>query len=213
MLPEHLKLMVAGRNWTKPDVLQQREDDLLIAFKTYNGRWAWLRHSLGRWLIRREAKAYEAAAGVEGLPSFLGCVGTATLALEWIDGSSLAALGRGTVQDEVFDEVGKILSRLHARGVAVGDLHHRNVLITPGGRVVLVDLAASWISGSRSGPLRKLIFKRLVELDRLALARMRARFTGGDSDDAVRASSRSIRVWYARGRRIKRILNRLRRRR
>ncbi len=213
MLPERLKLMFPGRNWTKPDVLQQREDDLLIAFKTYSGRSAWLRHSLGRWLIHREAQAYEAAAGVEGLPSFLGRAGTATLALEWIDGSPLSALGRDTIQDEVFDEVGEILSRLHARGVAVGDLHHRNVLVTGGGRVVLVDLAASWISGSRPGPLRKLIFERLVELDRLALARMRARFTGGDPNDAVRASSASIRVWYARGRRIKRMLNWLRRRR
>ncbi|WP_084468760.1 class III lanthionine synthetase LanKC [Nocardiopsis trehalosi] len=51
------------------------------------------------------------------------------------------------------DAVARVLDRLHARGVAFGDLHPNNVLVRPDGRVALVDfeIAADADDTTRSG--------------------------------------------------------------
>jgi hypothetical protein len=67
---------------------------------------------------------------------------------------------------------------------------------------VLVDLATAW--------RRRLWFERFRDADRVALARMRARFTGGDVEAAVRAVGHGAAAWHRRGRRAKALLDRLR---
>ncbi len=202
-----------GRNVTKADVLFFRLADAGIAVKSYASRPFWIRHSLGRWLIRREAAAYRAAAGVAGLPAFHGRLGPYALATEWLDARPLKALWGEPVDDGVFDAVGEILNALHGRGIAMADLHHRDVLVADDGAVFLVDLAAAWIFGQRRGRIRRAVFRRLCEQDEVALARMRARWRGGDVDAAMKAVGPSAAAWHARGRRLKTILNRLRGRR
>lgn len=204
---------IRGRNATKADVLFYRLVERAVAVKTYAPRPWWIRHGLGRWLIRREAAAYEAAAGVAGLPAFLGRLGPFALATEHLDARPLASLrrtGHERLDDGVFDAVAAILDDLHHRGIAVADLHHRDVLLAADGSVFLVDLAMAWILGQRPGRLRKAVFCRLCDQDRVALARMRARFTGRDVAAAVAAVSPSAAAWHARGRRLKSLIDHLR---
>ena len=201
---------IAGRNVTKADVRFYRRDGRAIAVKDYGARPAWVRHTLGRWLVAREAAAYEAAGGVTGLPTFLGRLGPFALAVEWVDGTTLAARRGQTLPPEVFDRLDALVGALHARGIALGDLHHRDVLVDDAGDVKVVDLATAWIAGPTAGSLRRRVFRRLADLDRLAAARMRARFTGQDEADALaHVDASAVRRWQ-RGRRAKAAWDRLR---
>lgn len=199
-----------GRNVTKAEIAVYQLGEVRIAVKTYRRRPAWVRHLLGRFLIHREAAAYRAAAGVDGLPRFFGCPDRFSLATEWIPGPSVPELPQKPVEDRVFEEVRRILDRLHARGIAIADLHHRNVLVTREGAVYLVDLAAAWLLPPRASRPRRALQRHFEELDGLALARMRARWTGGDIDAAVAAVGGSVVRWHRRGRKAKKFLDLLR---
>ena len=201
---------IKGRNPTKADVLFYQTDEHRSAVKTYAGRGFLVRHTLGRWLIRREAKAYRASDGVEGLPLFLGRVGPFALATEWVDAEPLSTRTGETIGEEVFDRLAAILDDLHRQGVALADLHHRDVLLSEDGRLYVIDLATAWVLGDRPWPLRRLLFKRFCESDRVNLARMRARFTGGDAEAAVASVSPEAAVWHRRGRKVKGWLDRAR---
>jgi predicted ATPase len=103
-----------------------------------------------------------------------------------------------------------IVDEFHERGVALADLHHRDVLLAADGTLYVLDLATAWVAGERPGPLRRYLFERFCESDRVNLARMRARFTGGDVEAAVASVSPAAAAWHRRGRKVKTILDRLR---
>lgn len=201
---------IVGRNGTKADVLFYDLDDDRVAVKTYAPRSALVRSTLGRWLIRREAAAYEAAEGIDALPAFLGRLGPYSLATRWVDAEPLKERRGAELDDTFFDRLGEVLDELHDRGVALADLHHRDVLIGADDALYIVDLATAWVLGRRPGPIRRALFKRFCESDKVNLARMRARFTGGDLSAAVASVSPEAAAWHRRGRRVKGWLNRLR---
>lgn len=203
-----------GRNRTKADVHVYRIGDTEVAVKDYRARPFFIRNTLGRRLIRREAAAFRAAEGLPGLPRFLGRLGPFTLATEWLHATPLSALRGSRVEGSCFDRLETILRQLHARGIAHADLHHRDVLVDERGGVHVVDLAsACLLRGAGIPGLRRAVFDRLRDQDLVALGRMRARFTGGDEDQAVRAVGARAAAWYRRGRRLKGWWDRLRGRR
>jgi hypothetical protein len=201
---------LAGRNGTKAEILVYRWGEVEAVVKDYSPRPFLVRQCLGRWLISREAHAYRAAGDAPGLPAFLGRPGTFSLATVRFDGQQLSSLEGQAVDASCFDRLQSILDGLHARGVAVGDLHHRNVLISKTGSVALVDLACAWVLGPRPGAVRRRIFDVLRELDRAALIRMRARHAGLDPDEVLAIEGGPGARWHRRGRRIKNWVDRLR---
>jgi tRNA A-37 threonylcarbamoyl transferase component Bud32 len=201
---------IVGRNGSKADVLFFDLGDERVAVKTYAPRGTVVRNTLGRWLIRRETAAYEAAEGVDALPAFLGRLGPHALATRWVDAEPLRERAGARLDDALFDRLGVVLDELHSRGVALADLHHRDVLLGADDSLYIVDLATAWVLGRRSGPIRRRLFERFCESDRVNLARMRARFTGGDADAAVASVSPAAEAWHRRGRKLKGYLNRLR---
>lgn len=191
-----------GRNGTKADVHVYELEDGKVAVKDYRARGFFARHAIGRFLVRRECRAYEAAGDVPGLAPFLGRCGPFALATRWIDARPLAARDGERLPEDVFDRLDAILDALHARGVALADLHHRDVLLADDGAVHVVDLAAA-VTG---GPF----LARAAAQDRLAAARMRARFTGRSEAEALASlDPASVRMWK-RGRRLKRLWDVLR---
>jgi hypothetical protein len=201
---------ICGRNLSKADVLFYELEGRRIAVKTYAPRGILIRATLGRWLISREAAAYEAAAGAEGLPAYLGRPQAYSLATEWVNAEPLRARSGERLDDRVFDRLAAVLDELHGRGVAVADLHHRDVLVAIDGGVWVIDLATAWVLGPRPGPLRRHVFARLCESDRVNLARMWARFTDGDEAAATASVSPAAAAWHRRGRRLKNAFDRLR---
>ncbi len=201
---------IDGRNWTKADVEFYENDDFKIAVKTYGPRNVVARNTLGRWLIRREAAAFQAVAGIEAVPDFIGRIGPFAIATRWVDAVPLKVHTGDRLDDEIFDRLAVIVAQFHERGVALADLHHRDVLLSDDGSLYVLDLATAWVTGDRPGPLSRYLFERFCESDRVNLARMRARFTGGDPEAAVASVSPAAAAWHRRGRKVKSILDRLR---
>ena len=201
---------IEGRNWTKADVEFYEIDNLRVAVKTYAPRNAAARNTLGRWLISREAAAFKAVAGIAAVPEFFGRIGPFAIATRWVDAVPLKEQTGGLLDDNIFDRLAAIVDEFHERGVALADLHHRDVLLAADGTIYVLDLATAWVAGNRPGPFRRYLFARFCESDRVNLARMRARFTGGDVEAAVASVSPEAAAWHRRGRQVKTILNRLR---
>ncbi len=201
---------IKGRNGTKADVRFFDLDGRRVTVKTYAPRGFVLRNTLGRWLIRRESAAYEAARGASALPEFLGRLGPHALATRWVDAEPLRERVGDRVDDAIFERLSDAVDEIHDHGVALADLHHRDVLIGGDDSLYIVDLATAWVLGENPGPISRLLFKRFCESDRVNLARMRARFTGGDLDAAVASVSVAAAAWHRRGRMMKDVLNRLR---
>jgi len=202
-----------GRNLSKADVSRYTWGGRRIAVKDYGSRPFVARQTLGRLLIGRECRAYEQAGAAPGLAPFLGRLGPFTLATGWVESVPLSDLPRGGASPEIFDALDTVIAGLHRRGVAIADLHHRDVLIAADGAVHVVDLAAAYVLSSGSGWFRRRIFERLRAQDRLAAARMRARFTGVPEEDVLaKLDPQAVRLWGA-GRRVKAFWDRLRRRR
>jgi hypothetical protein len=199
---------IRGRNWTKGDLLVYSLPSGDVAVKDYRVRPWPVRNTVGRWLLRRETAAYLAAGPVAGLPEFLGRVDAFRLATRWVDARPLARLAFDT---GLVDQAAAIVGRLHDNGIAVADLHHRDLLAGDDGSVYLVDLAMAYALGSRPGALRRRLFERFRQADLIALARLRARASGEDEEAAVLTIGADAARWHRRGRRLKVWWNRLRR--
>lgn len=207
------RLRIPGRNRTKADLLVYDLPGRTVAVKDYGARPIWFRQTAGRLLVRRECAAYRAAGGAPGLVPFLGRLGPFAMATEWVDARPLRESANGTIGAAVFDALGRIVEELHRRGVALGDLHHRDVLVAESGAVFVVDLATAWVLGTRPGPMRRRVFVRLQESDRVNLARMRARFEHGREADLDREVGPAAARRYRRSREWKSLWDRLRGRR
>lgn len=203
-------LRLSGRNRTKADLLVFDVLGRRVAVKDYGPRPFWFRQTVGRLLVRRECEAYRAAGDVPGLATFLGRVGPFALATEWVDARSLRDRRGETIAPEVFDSLARTVDGLHRRGVALGDLHHRDVLVSDTDRVVVVDLATAWVLGPNPSPIRRRVFHRLGESDRVNLARMRARFLEDREADLERDVGVEAARRYRRAQAWKSFWNRLR---
>jgi hypothetical protein len=194
---------LAGRNRTKADLVLYGARGGRFAIKDYSRRPWWMRNTLGRWLTRRECRAYRTAEGLHGLPRWLGRVGPFALAVEWIDAPTLAERADGSVSPGRFDRLREILLGLHARAVALADLSHRDVLLGAEGQVWVVDLAAAHVRGDRPGQLRRRLHAHFCASDLFALARLRCRFTGEEPGNALIDADPGVVAWHRRARRLK----------
>jgi hypothetical protein len=204
---------LAGRNVTKADMLFYSCGDIDVAVKDYGPRPWIIRQTIGRLMIGREAAAYRATRGLPGIPRYHGRLGPFALATEWIDGRPLSEMAGEALPEGFFRGALGILDDLHRHGIALGDLHHRDLLALPDGSARIVDLATAMVLGESPGPLRRAIFARLRDQDRVALARMRARFRGLDEAEEMAAVGPRAVAWHRRLRRAKRLLDRVRGRR
>jgi pimeloyl-ACP methyl ester carboxylesterase len=141
-----------------------------VVVKDYGPRPRWVRRTLAPWLLRRELRALERAAGLPGVPAPVGRVGSDALAMEYVDGIPLRRhwFPEG-LPPGFFDALDGILAGLAERGMAYLDLRSpTNVLCTPRLSPALVDLAST---------LRLPIPRRLLaRLHRSGLEKLRRRF-------------------------------------
>jgi predicted Ser/Thr protein kinase len=95
------------------------------------------------------------AADIDGIAHVIACgqdeAGEAYLVQEFIAGRSLRKMleaGERPLQDVLTLE--ETLQALHRRGVSHGDVKPENVIVTPEGKVVLVDFGLAQIGGAKS---------------------------------------------------------------
>ena len=201
---------LAGRNRTKADILVYRVRGVDVAVKDYKSRPWLVRQTVGRFLIARESAAYSAAGALCGLPEFLGRIDAFALATRWVEARPVAESNPGELAATRFDRVEEIVAELHRRGIALADLHHRDVLAGADGAMWVVDLAAAVVLGPNPWFPRRRWFEFLCELDRFAVARIRTRFLGQEAGRPETAPNSRVARWHRRGRRIKTILNSIR---
>jgi predicted Ser/Thr protein kinase len=175
------------RNPTKADVGWVAIGGARYAVKDYRARPAWIRATVGRWSMAREARAYRALAGVDGVPAFAGRPHPLVLLTALVEGTSLGEWPRERALPEgFFDGLKRLLAELHGRGVVHGDLHHRDVLVGKDGRPWLVDFSTAMAGGPRGNPLRRAAFRLLARLDRQAVLKLQERFRPGTLTAAER---------------------------
>ena len=174
-LPERTLLTLQRGGWSHPDVLLVDWKDSRAVVKDFAPRPAWVRHTLGRWLIRREVRTYQALAGHPDVPRFLGSLDALAFAVEHRPGVPFSGRRHWTFDRDFVRRLEDAVEGLHRRGVVHLDLRHRsNVRADIDGRPVLIDFGAAL--SFRPGSLAaRWLLPLAARIDRRALRKWRSK--------------------------------------
>lgn len=182
--------------WGNADVLLVEGARGPVVVKDFSPRPRMIRRTLGRWLIRREGRAYRRLAGLPGFPRLLGQIDHDAIVLEYRPGTLLSRSLAGRVRSEFLAELEAVIDSMHARGIVHLDLRHRsNILAGEDGHPVVLDLASAlhFDPERRLGRLGLALFGWI---DRRALAKWRVRLAqpsrATSSDEPPVPSSRAV---------------------
>ena len=170
---------------------------------------------LGRAMRDREKAVYAALAGVAGVPRWVGDVGNAGGAIEYVNAVPLdhfAAPPPG-----YFGRMRTILDAVHARGVAYADANKRsNMLVGPAGEAFLIDFQIAlrrrdgWPWPARASV--SAVVEYLQERDLYHLYKHKRRLAPAELTEAEDRLSRRRRGLHALHRRLTKPYRDLRRR-
>ncbi len=136
------RLQVGGG--ANPDVLLVEVEGERAIVKDYRPRGPAVRSLLGRWLLRREIRAYRALEGLPAVPRLLGVIDPLAILVEYRPGVRMSRRLAPLLRPEFVGELEAAVRALHARGVVHLDLRHRsNVMVDADGHPVLVDFASA----------------------------------------------------------------------
>jgi RIO-like serine/threonine protein kinase len=125
--------------------VQLLQGEQIACRNTADARW-WAR-PVARWLARREARALQQLAGIEGVPRLLQWDGRRLLRT-CIDGQ---AMHEGRPRDPAyFRHARRLLAAIHRRGIAHNDLAREpNWLVTRSGAPAVIDFQLAWCDRAR----------------------------------------------------------------
>lgn len=172
-------------NAGNPDVLLvPRVGGPPLVVKDYQPRAAWVRATLGRWVARREARAYCALAEHPAVPAFRGWIDALAFAVEYRPGRRMSRKLAGHVPADFPDRLEAALAEMHRLGVVHLDLRHRsNVLVDDQGAPVLIDFGSAITFRPGGWPARVLL-PPLASIDRRALRKWRERLAPVSTEPA-----------------------------
>lgn len=173
----------------KPEIRIEQLNGSRVTVKDFAPCGRWFRWLIGRWLVGRECRAYRAAAGIDGVPRLIDRLGRYALAIEYVDGRPCTDLSRDELPQDFWDQLNRIVTRLHERRMAHGDLKTLdNVLIGHDGCVHLTDFSSAVISPAH--PLHRLVFPFIRDDDRRAIIKIKLEL---DPDTVTEQESRFLR--------------------
>ena len=140
------KVLIKGR-FTKADVFITRFGEHRFVVKDYSKKGFWERNLVGLTVIAREARAYEALSGIDGLPPTFKRLSPYSFATEYLEGKDLGCFQRGEFGPEVIRQFERIVDELHKRGWVHLDLHRRTNILLVDGKVFIVDMASALHAG------------------------------------------------------------------
>jgi tRNA A-37 threonylcarbamoyl transferase component Bud32 len=128
---------------------------------------------VGRRLLDREQRAMIRAQGIRGVPRFVSRPRRDVLVMSFVEGVPLCYLRPGELSEAFFENLTRLFAQLHAKGVAHGDAHWRNIL-AHGSQPALVDFAVAHTTRApdRGGRL----FEWFRQLDRRQLYKVEHHF-------------------------------------
>ncbi len=168
------KLLIKGQFY-KADVFIARIDGRRFIVKDYAQKGFWERNLVGRTIIGREARAYAALAGVDGMPAQFKRVSPFSFVVEYLEGKDLGSVERQEVGIDVIRQLERIVHDLHKRGWVHLDLHRRSNILLVNGKVFVVDLASALHPGGIP-VLGRCLIGLIGFADRLSLIKMKAIF-------------------------------------
>jgi len=171
--------MIRAPSSTRPAIWRVEEKGIRAVVKDFSPNRSLFRNTVGRFLIWREAKAYRRLNGMKGTPTLYRVIDGIALVAEEIPGISLENLEQAmTLPGSFFDELNELVTRFHRRGLAHCDLKRAaNILLGEDGHPYIVDWAASISETEFRFPLLRLIYRRFLLDDRMAVIKLKLRHT------------------------------------
>ncbi len=163
-LADYATDVVRAGGEARPEVRSVRVGGSELVVKDYRSGKSLFGRLLGRFLIWREKTAYEWLEGLPGVPRYYGTIDPYALVLEHVPARCVLAVAANEIPLDFFDRLAELVSSLHHRGIAHGDLHKLdNILMDENGRPVIVDFTSAVMVGSN--PLAALLFPVLCDDD------------------------------------------------
>jgi hypothetical protein len=192
-LPARTLFAIKRGGWLRPDVLVAETGAGPVVVKDWSPRSRFVRATLGRAALRREARAHRRLEGVGCVPRLLGRLDATALVLEYRPGTRISRR-RPWIYDAGFGRaLAGAVAAIHARGVLHLDLAHRsNLGADPAGRPLVFDLGAALCLPAHGGLWRRLL-PALALADRRALRKWRRRLAAAERAPALRGGCSSPR--------------------
>ncbi len=135
------------------------------------GRW------IGRFLVDREARIYQALSDLDSVPAFVSMWGDCGFVHEFAAGQPLQQAQ--AVGDDFFNQLESLIAAIHSRGMAYVDLEKcENIIVGGDGKPHLIDFQISWYPPRRwAGRFGPLVWfgKLLQQMDEYHLLKHRRR--------------------------------------
>jgi hypothetical protein len=113
-------------------------------FKDFASRAFFVRHTVGRFLLRREVHALRRLQGIDGIPSDAFRVDAFAMAARFVPGRSLASLKKPQVSTGYLLALEALLQQVHSRGLVHLDTRGGgNLLLRPDGTPGIIDFQAA----------------------------------------------------------------------
>jgi len=162
---------------TRPLIWTLEENGIEAVVKDFSRNGFFFRHTVGRFLVWREEKAYRRLRGLRGIPTLYRTLDGMALVMERVPGESLEDFEKKKkLSKAYFDELEAIVAEAHFRGVAHCDLKRApNLLLGSDGKPYIVDWSAAVCRSELPLFPFNLIFERLLLDDLHAITKMQLR--------------------------------------
>lgn len=149
-------------------------------YRETNPLWRW---TVGLWSLRRELRALERLAGIDGIPALERRVGRWILVMTYYRGRDVGRVPAEEQDDAFYARLLALVREMHSRGVVHLDLRQRrNVLVQPNGLPAIIDFGASLVV-PRSGWLLRTLAR--IDVSGVLKYKQRARPQSLTRDEAA----------------------------
>ena len=156
--PQQDRVLYRPRNVWKASVRQDGE----IVTKDYSGA-PFLPRLFGRISLSWEEAALRRLEGMPGVPALISRPSAHLIRISAVRGRPLDKMRKGELSESCFQKLVSLVHEIHARGVAHGDLHQRNILVDED-RPSVIDFSTAYVKG-RIPLLDGWILRNVILLD------------------------------------------------
>jgi len=157
------------RNVWKASVRQEGE----IITKEYSGA-PFLPRLFGRISLSWEEAALTRLEGLPGVPALISRPTPYAIQISAVKGRPLDKMKKGELSESCFERLVSLVHEIHARGVAHGDLHQRNILVDRD-QPSVIDFSTAYVKG-RVPLLDGWILRNVILLDLERLYKVERKF-------------------------------------
>lgn len=162
---------------TRPAIWVVEENGVRAIVKDFSTNKFLFRHTVGRFLVWRESKAYKKLGNIRGVPGLYRVIDGLALVLEEIPCRNLENLEKDIqLSDTFFDALKDLVDSFHNNGLAHCDLKRApNILLGNDGLPHIIDWGAS-ISEREFRPFPlNLVYRRFLLDDYMAIIKQKLR--------------------------------------